>query len=155
MRQNRRKWKCWQPQGIEPRTPGLCNECSALNYDKQTTTSPRTVDRKILSITCWVVFSVSVFPLARPLSLGSLLMEGIFRSTPNTVLMVHTEWLPGMWLRHFSTTCGVHIKEDCGGWLLSGCHSSVQSTGCTSQVSWVWFPATAAFLLSSISPHNI
>ena len=42
-------------------------------------------------------------------------MERIFRST------LHTEWLPGV---HFSTTCAIHI-EDCEGWLLSGCHSSV------------------------------
>ena len=49
------------------------------------------------------------------------------------VLMTHTEWLQGVWLRHFSTTCAVHI-EDCDSWWLSGCHSSV-STGCMSWVS--------------------
>ena len=155
MRQNWRKWKCWQPQGIEPRTPGLCNQISALSYGKQTTTSPRTVDRKILSITCWVVFSVSVFPLARPLSLGSLLMERIFQSTPNTVLMVHTEWLPGVWLRHFSTTCAVHIKEDCGAGgclvVVAQCRALVAQTWCSGFDSW----RLPAFLLSSISPHNI
>ena len=36
----------------------------------------------------------------------------------------HTEWLPGMRLRHFSPTCSAHI-ENCEGWWLSGCHSSV------------------------------
>ena len=34
--------------------------------------------------------------------MGSLLMERIFRSTPNRVQMAHTEWLPGVRLRHFS-----------------------------------------------------
>ena len=38
--------------------------------------------------------------------------------------MAHTEWLPGVRLRHFSPTCAVHI-EDCEGWWLSGCRSSV------------------------------
>ena len=44
--------------------------------------------------------------------------------TPVRVLMAYTEWLPGVWLRHFSTTCAVHI-ENCGGLWLSGCRSSV------------------------------
>ena len=44
-------------------------------------------------------------------------------------------------LRHFSTTCAVHI-EDCGGWWLSGCCNSV-AEGFN---SW-WLPA---FSLSSI-----
>ena len=51
-------------------------------------------------------------------------MERIFRSTPNGVLMAHTEWLPGVRLRHFSTICIVYI-EDCEGWRFSGCRSSV------------------------------
>ena len=38
--------------------------------------------------------------------------------------MAHTEWLAGVRLRHFSTTCAVYI-EDCEGWWLSGCRSSV------------------------------
>ena len=42
-------------------------------------------------------------------------MERIFWSTP------HTECLPGV---HFSTTCTVPI-EDCEGWWLSVCGSSV------------------------------
>ena len=53
-----------------------------------------------------------------------LLMERIFRSTPNGVLDAHTEWLPGVRLRHYSTTCAVHI-QNCVGWWLSGCRSSV------------------------------
>ena len=32
----------------------------------------------------------------KPLSMGSFLMERIFRSTPNGVLTAHTEWLPGV-----------------------------------------------------------
>ena len=51
-------------------------------------------------------------------------MGRIFRSTHNGVLTAHTKWLPGVRLRHFSTTCAVYI-EDCEGWWLSGCHSSV------------------------------
>ena len=71
-------------------------------------------------------------------------MERILRSTPNGVLTAHTctEWVPGVQLRHFSTTCAVHI-EDYEGWWLSGCRSSVESTGGSSQVSWVQFSATA------------
>ena len=56
--------------------------------------------------------------------MASLLMERIFRSTPNRVLTPRTEWLPVVQLRHFSLTCAVYI-EDCGGWWLSGYHSSV------------------------------
>ena len=39
-------------------------------------------------------------------------------------LRAHAGWLPGVHLRHFSTTFAVNI-EDCEGWWLSGCHSSV------------------------------
>ena len=50
---------------------------------------------------------------------GSFLVKRIFWSTPNGILMVHTEWLTGVRLRH-----SVHIEE-CKGWWLSGCRSSV------------------------------
>ena len=56
--------------------------------------------------------------------MGSFLMERILKLTPNGVLTAHTEWLPGVRLRHFSTICAVYI-EGCEGWWLSGCHSSV------------------------------
>ena len=36
----------------------------------------------------------------------------------------YTEWLPGVQLRSFSITCAACI-EDCEGWWLSGCRSSV------------------------------
>ena len=42
--------------------------------------------------------------------MGSFLMERIFKLTPNGVLTAHTEWLPGVRLRHFSTICAVYIK---------------------------------------------
>ena len=43
-------------------------------------------------------------------------MERIFQSTPNGVLMAHSEWLPGVRLHEaFSTTYAVHI-EDFEGW---------------------------------------
>ena len=48
--------------------------------------------------------------------MGSLLMEKIFQSAPNEVLMAHTEWLPGVQLRHFRTTC-----EEYDGWCFSSC----------------------------------
>ena len=83
------------------------------------------------------------FSQSKPLSMGSPLMERIFRSTPNEVLTAHTEWLPGVQLRHCNPTCAVHIEE-CEGWWLSGCCSSVaEHSGCTSQVSWVRFPVAA------------
>ena len=40
------------------------------------------------------------------------------------IATVCTEQLPGVQLRYFSTTCAVHM-EDCDGWWLSGCLSSV------------------------------
>ena len=40
------------------------------------------------------------FRVRKLLSMGSFLMERIFRSTPNRVLTAHTEWLLGMRLRH-------------------------------------------------------
>ena len=42
--------------------------------------------------------------------MGSFLMERILKLTPNGVLTAHTEWLPGVRLRHFSTICAVYIK---------------------------------------------
>ena len=71
--------------------------------------------------------------------MGSLFMERIIQSTPNGVLTAHTEWLSGVRLRHFSTTYAVYI-EDCEGWWLSGCRSSVAEHW---QTSWVRFPAAA------------
>ena len=44
--------------------------------------------------------------------------------TPNGVLTAHTEWLLGVRLGHFSTTCALFI-EDCEGRWLSGCRSLV------------------------------
>ena len=75
--------------------------------------------------------------------MGSLLMERIFRSTPNGVLTAHTEWLPGVATEAFqSHLCSTYR----GLWGAGGCPVVVaqwQSTGCTSQVSWVRFPAAA------------
>ena len=101
--------------------PVLCHWA----YDNWTTTSPH---NSLHALHRWY-WNASVTHLAatqylhweKPLSMGSLLMKRIFRSTPNGVLMAHAEWLPGVWLRHFSTICAVHI-EDCEGWWLSGCH---------------------------------
>ena len=48
-------------------------------------------------------------------------------------------------LRHFSPTCAVHI-EDCGGWWLSSCRSSVaEHCRLKPEVSWVQFPVFAGF----------
>ena len=55
--------------------------------------------------------------------MGPFLMERIFKLTPNGVLTAHTEWLPGVRLRHFSTVCAVY--RDSEGWWLSSCRSSV------------------------------
>ena len=67
-----------------------------------------------------------VLRVRKPLSMGSLLMERVFQSTSMEFWQhilsgcrVHVQWL-----RHFSPTCVVHI-EDCEGWWLSCCHSSV------------------------------
>ena len=49
--------------------------------------------------------------------MGSFLMERIFWSTPNRVLMANTECAT----EAFSTTCAVHIKD----WRLFSCRGSV------------------------------
>ena len=78
---------------------------------------------------------VSALPLSKPLSMH--VMKRIFWSTPNRVLMAHTEWLP------FSTTCAVHV-EDCEGWWLSACRGSVaKHWWLKPQVSCVRLSATA------------
>ena len=64
---------------------------------------------------------LSLFRLRKPLSMGSFLMDRILQSIPNRVLTAHTEWLLDAWL---SPTCAVHV-EDCEGWWLFVCHSSV------------------------------
>ena len=48
--------------------------------------------------------------MRKSLSMGFFLMEPISWSTPNKVLTVHTEWLPGVRLRHsIIIICAVHI----------------------------------------------
>ena len=85
-----------------------------------------------------------------PLSMGSFLMERIFWLTPNRVLTAHTEWLPGVRLRHSVPPA---CAEGCDGWWLSSCQW--QSTGGSSQ-RYPGFDSRrlSAFSLSSIS-HNI
>ena len=48
------------------------------------------------------------FRVRKPLSMGSFLMERIFRSTPNRVLTAHAQWLPGVWLRHQYHLCSTY-----------------------------------------------
>ena len=65
--------------------------------------------------------------MRKPLNMGSFLLERVFQSTPNGVLMAHAEWLPGVQLRHSVPPVQyiyVHI-EDCEGWWLSCCFGSV------------------------------
>ena len=59
------------------------------------------------------------------------------------LLMAQTEWLPGVWLRHFSTTCAVY-REDCEGWWLSGCRSSVEH--------WLHKPGVLGSITSDCQP---
>ena len=40
------------------------------------------------------------FRVGKPLSISFFPDEKILRSTPSGVLTAHTEWLPGVWLRH-------------------------------------------------------
>ena len=75
------------------------------------------------------------FRVRKLLSMGSFLMERIFQLTPNKVLTAHTE--------AFSPTCTVHI-EDCEGWLLSSCRSSVaEHWRLKPEMSWVRLPVAA------------
>ena len=87
------------------------------------------------------------FRVSKPLSMGSFLMERIFQLTPNGVLTVAARCVT----EAFSTICAVHI-EDCEGWWLSGCCSSVAEH--TSQVCWVRLLVTAG-LFTLFSPCNI
>ena len=71
------------------------------------------------------------------------------------VLMAHTEWLPGVWLRHFCTTLALHI-EDCEGWWLSSCHSSVAEYRLHKPGLLGWIPGNChPFSLSSILPQHL
>ena len=60
--------------GCKPPPLAWAASAPSLSHDSQTTT---------------------VFRVRKPLSMGSFLMERIFRSTPDRVLTAHTEWLPG------------------------------------------------------------
>ena len=76
-------------------------------------------------------------------------MDRIFRSTPNGILTAHSEWLPGVWLRH-SVPLVQYIQRMVR---VGGCPVVVtqwQSTGPTSQLSWVQFPMTVSLFTSSI-----
>ena len=69
----------------------------------------------------------------------------LIRFWSKLIISYISEWLLGVWLRHFSTTCAVHI-EDCEGWWLSGCCGSVaEHWQPKPEVSWVWLPVTAGF----------
>ena len=86
--------------------------------------------------------------------MGSFLMERIFRSTPNGVLMVHSEWwLPRVETEAFNTTCAVY-GEDYECWWLSGGDSSVVRA-LAAQVRGPGFDSRqASFSLFSPSPQN-
>ena len=88
----------------------------------------------------------------KSLSISSFLMNRVFPTTPNIVLMAHTEWLP---TGTFSTTCVVHGS---GLWWLvvvQGSQFTSQSTGSLSWGSWVQLPMTVSFSLSYPSPLSL
>ena len=88
----------------------------------------------------------------KSLSISSFLMNRVFLTTPNIVLMAHTEWLP---TGTFSTTCVVHGS---GLWWLvvvQGSQFTSQSTGSLSWGSWVQLPMTVSFSLSYPSPLSL
>ena len=61
----------------------------------------------------------------------------------NLLYALHAEWLPGVWVRAFSTTCAVHI-EYCEGCWSSSCRGSVaEHWQLKPEVSWVQLPAAA------------
>ena len=62
------------------------------------------------------------------------------------VLTAHTEWLPRVRLRHFSTSCAVYI-EDCEGWWLSSCFSSVAE-------HWLHKPGILGLIPSDCQPFH-
>lgn len=57
-------------------------------------------EQYVLHTSCFTVLFPSVIHPA-------WVLAWIFWSTPNGVLMAHTEWLLGVWLRHSSRTCPV------------------------------------------------
>ena len=101
--------KTGQLPGIEPRTPWLeLPVLLPLSYDNQTTTSPYN-PLYILHILTFVSkhLNLSISQCEARWSKylewenhSVYLMERIFRSTPNGVLMVLTEWLPGVGPKH-------------------------------------------------------
>ena len=66
--------------------------------------------------------------------------------TPNRVLTAQTEWVLSVRLRHFSTTCAVYI-EDCEGWWLSGCCSSVAE-------HWLHKPGVLGLIAGNCQPFH-
>ena len=101
--------KTGQLPGIEPRTPWLeLPVLLPLSYDNQTTTSPYN-PLYILHILTFVSkhLNLSISQCEARWSKylewenhSVHLMERIFQSTPNGVLMVLTEWLPGVGPKH-------------------------------------------------------
>ena len=112
-----------------------------LNYDQQAITHPHN-PAHILN---YVLVS-------RNHSASVLSWWTVFLTTPNIVLMAHTEWLP---TGTFSTTCVVH---ESGLWWLvvvQGSQFTSQSTGSLSWGSWVQLPMTVSFSLSYPSPLSL
>ena len=98
---------------------------------------------------------ILAFRVRKPLRMGTFMIERIFQSTPNGILMAHTEWLP-MW----DWSIQYHLcrtYRGCGGWWLSGCRGSVEEHWrLKPEVSWVWLPGVAGFFhFLLFSPHNI
>ena len=83
----------------------LQNTADELRGMTQTCTA-RSIKRSLRSGRARVVkvreFSsqILLWTFRKPISMGSFLMERIFRSTSNEVLTAHTEWLPGVRLRY-------------------------------------------------------
>ena len=92
------------------------------------------------------------FRARKPFSIDSFLLERIFRSIPR-VLMAHTKWLPGVWLRH-----SLPPVQDYEGWWLSSCHGSVaKHLWLKPEVSWVQLPLgdCQPFHFPLFLPHSI
>ena len=121
--ENRGKRKGQQSRGIEPRTTGLCSQWSATELHSTILYMYCTGSAQSCNNCTWMYI---IFISNLPYRDKEVNMQAL------GVLTAHTECVR---LRHFSTTCAIHV-EDCDFPVVV---AQWQSTGCTSQVSWVRF----------------
>ena len=130
--EDREKWKGRQPPEIEPRTLGLCSQCSVSevrqldnHQPSQSSVCSAQVELNCLSHTpgshsvCavrtwlgvnWKILSISKQPMLSGFSLSELRTHVGIREFRG-LWEAHTEWLPGVQVRHFSMHTTLSVKS--------------------------------------------